>query len=146
MIDGSDFLVLAETWIAGTNEAEWRSAVSRAYYGAFHAARGLMRDLGFVVPRADRAHAYLWLRLSNGGEAEVVRAGADLNSLRSDRNRADYDVDRTINHADALVQVQTARRIMQVLDLAKLEPTRTLIAEAMKIYERDVLKDVTWHP
>jgi hypothetical protein len=27
-----------------------------------------------------------------------------------------------------------------------LEPTRSQIRDAMKIYERDVLHDVTWHP
>jgi uncharacterized protein (UPF0332 family) len=146
MIAGTDFLVLAETWIRNATEAEWRSAVSRAYYGAFHAARRLMHDLGFVVPRAERAHAYLWLRLSNCGEAAVVRAGAELNSLRSDRNRADYDVERTIHQADALLQVQTARRILQVLDSARIEPTRTAIAEAIKNSERDILSEVTWKP
>jgi hypothetical protein len=144
MITGSDFLILAETWIKGTTEAEWRSAVSRAYYGAFHAARQLMRDLGFVVPRADRAHAYLWLRLSNCGASAVARAGAELNSLRGDR--ADYDVERTADHADLQLQVQAARKIVQALDTAGVEPTRTQITEAMKIYERDVLRDVTWTP
>ena len=146
MIAGPDFLVLAESWINNATEADWRSAVSRAYYGAFHAARRLMHDLGFAVPRADRAHAYLWLRLSNCGVAAVSRAGADLNTLRSDRNRADYDIDRTVAHADAQLQVQTARRILQVRDAAKVDPTRTEITEAMKTYERDVLSEVTWNP
>jgi hypothetical protein len=27
-----------------------------------------------------------------------------------------------------------------------VEPTRTQITDAMKIYERDVLQDITWHP
>src|SRR5947209_134068 len=71
MISGPDFVSLAEAWVAGRSEAEWRSAVSRAYYGAFHQARRLLRSLGFTVPRADRAHAYLWMRLSNCGEASV---------------------------------------------------------------------------
>jgi uncharacterized protein (UPF0332 family) len=146
MIDSADFLILAETWITEATEANWRSAVSRAYYGAFHAARRLMRDLGFVVPRADRAHAYLWLRLSNCGETQVIRAGSDLNTLRSDRNRADYDIERTVDHGDALIQVQTARRILQFFDGTRAEPIRTQITDAMKIYERDVLRDVTWRP
>ena len=59
MIDGRDYLTLAKTWITGASEAEWRSAVSRAYYAAFHEARDLLRNLGFAVPRGDQAHAYL---------------------------------------------------------------------------------------
>jgi hypothetical protein len=27
-----------------------------------------------------------------------------------------------------------------------VDPTRTLITDTMKVYERDVLHDVTWHP
>lgn len=146
MITGLDFLTLAESWISGATEAEWRSAVSRAYYGAFHAARNLMDDLGFSVPRADRAHAYLWLRLSNCSNAAVSGAGADLNLLRTDRNRADYDVAGTLSRADARIQVQAARRIMRLLADAALEPTRAQITDAMRTYERDVLRDVTWAP
>jgi uncharacterized protein (UPF0332 family) len=33
-----DFLEVANEWLTGIREAEWRSAVSRAYYAAFHVA------------------------------------------------------------------------------------------------------------
>jgi uncharacterized protein (UPF0332 family) len=146
MIQGRDFLTLADTWIKGATEAEWRSAVSRAYYAAFHEARQLLRALGFQVPRADQAHAYLWLRLSNCGDPQVQVAGAELNRLRRERNRADYDVDQTLSQSDALLYVQAARRITQALSIATTEPTRTQITDAMKVYERDVLQVVTWQP
>jgi hypothetical protein len=42
--------------------------------------------------------------------------------------------------------VQTARRILQILGSAVGEPLRTQITEAMRVYERAVLKDVTWQP
>ena len=42
--------------------------------------------------------------------------------------------------------LQTAEEIIRVLDAAAQDPPRTQIMDAMKIYERDVLKDVTWHP
>jgi uncharacterized protein (UPF0332 family) len=146
MIRGEDFLKLAEIWITGSSEAEWRCAVSRAYYAAFHEARRLLRDLGFWPPRGDQSHAYLWLRLSNCGDLPLVRAGSDLNSLRRERNQADYDFDQTLAHANALHHVQSARRIVQVLAAGRTEPTRTTILDAMRVYERDVLKNVTWRP
>jgi uncharacterized protein (UPF0332 family) len=62
-----DFLSLAARLAAGATEADWRNAVSRAYYAAFHVARQLLADLNFTVPRADRAHQYLVFRLSNCG-------------------------------------------------------------------------------
>ena len=146
MIDGQEFLDLAKRWSAGSSEAEWRSAVRRAYYAAFHRARRVLRELGFQVPRGDRAHAYLWRRLSNSGEAQVQTAGSDLNSLRGDRNQADYEVDRTLSRREALLQVESASRIVQILNAAAVEPARAQVTEAMKRYEEDVLKEVTWQP
>jgi len=54
LMSGRDFLPLAQRLAAGPTEAEWRTAVSRAYYAAFHVARLLMTDLGFAVPRDER--------------------------------------------------------------------------------------------
>ena len=108
MILGRNFLTLAESWIKGSTEAEWRSPVSRGYYAAFHVAKQFMEDLGFLIPRGDQAHAYLWLRLSNSADSQLQLAGSDLNGLRRDRNRADYEVKLTIDHANAFLQVQAA--------------------------------------
>src|SRR5205807_1980650 len=60
-----EFLALARSLAAGGTEAAWRSAVSRAYYAAFHVARELFGALRFTVPYGDQAHRYLTLRLSN---------------------------------------------------------------------------------
>lgn len=141
-----DFLTLAATLAAGSTEAEWRSAVSRAYYAAFHVGSDLFRGLGFTVPRADRAHAYLWLRLANCGHPDVRNAGVNMNQLRQERNWADYDAHRRMTQAATAKDVQTAEEIVRTLDAAILEPTRTRITDAMRIYERDVLKEVTWQP
>lgn len=141
-----DYLALARTLASGATEAEWRSASSRAYYAAFHVARRLLLNLGFRVPQADRAHGHLWLRLSNAGHADTMTAGSRLGLLRRQRNWADYDDRRTITQTEAIQNVQEAKEIIQALDAAAIDPVRTQITDAMKIYERDVLKDVTWHP
>jgi uncharacterized protein (UPF0332 family) len=141
-----DFLVLARQLTAGPAEADWRTAVSRAYYAAFHVARQMFTNLGFRVPRADRAHQYLVFRLSNSGESGVEQAGRDLDTLRRLRNRADYDEIPALTQAQATAAVQLASNIIQVLDLATQEPARTRMRDAMIAYERDVLHDVTWQP
>jgi len=123
----------------------WRSACSRGYYAAFHVARQLLQDLGFRVPQADRAHGYLWLRLSNASVVEVKNACSLLNDVRRERNRADYDDHRIITQGGAVQNVRFAEEIIQALDTAAAEPVRTQITNAMKIYERNVLHDVTWH-
>ena len=145
-MDFRDFLNLATILVNGGTEADWRSAVSRAYYAAFHVARQLLDELSFVVPRADRAHGYLSLRLANAGLIDVEEAGNRLNALRRERNRADYDSHVFVSQAIARTHVRRAEEIIQALDAAAIEPVRSQITDAMKIYERDVLKDVTWHP
>jgi uncharacterized protein (UPF0332 family) len=145
-MDFRDYLGLAIALRDGTTEAEWRSASSRAYYAAFHGARKLLLGLSFAVPRAERAHAYLWLRLANAGHPDVELAGHRLNHFRGERNSADYDDNRAVGQPLAARHVQTAISIVQALDAAAVEPIRTQITDAMKIYERDILHDVTWHP
>lgn len=141
-----DFLPIASRLAAETTEADWRTAVSRAYYAAFHVARRLLADLRFTVPRADRAHQYLVFRLSNSGEASVEQAGRDLDTLRRLRNRADYDETPALMKPQAVAAVQLDEGIIQSLDAARKEPVRTRIRDAMIVYERDVLHDVTVQP
>ncbi len=141
-----DFLSLAVQLAAGTGEADWRTAASRAYYAAFHVARQLLSDLGFVVPRADAAHRYLSLRLSNCGETTLEASGRNLETLRRLRNRADYDTRPPFPSNEAEAAVRLAENIIQVLDGALHEPTRTTITDAIRNYERHVLQVVTWRP
>ncbi|MCC6418055.1 MAG: HEPN domain-containing protein [Gemmataceae bacterium] len=141
-----DFLDVADALITGMGEAEWRSAVSRGYYAAFHAARALLRQCGFEVPQGEQVHGYLWLRLSNSGHPDVQKAGTDLKLLRQERNWADYDLDRERTHATAVGYVEHAEAIFDLLQLAANEPSVCgRITETMKVYERDVLRAVTWH-
>jgi uncharacterized protein (UPF0332 family) len=141
-----EFVQLATRLATATTEAEWRTAVSRAYYAAFHVARQLFSDLQFAVPRADRAHQYLVFRLSNSGESVVEQAGRDLETLRRLRNRADYDETPAVTQPQAVAAAQIAEAIIQALDASRQEPARTRMRDAMIAYERDVLRDVTWHP
>jgi uncharacterized protein (UPF0332 family) len=147
MMDPHDYLEVAWSFLEGDREAEWRSAVSRAYYAAFHVARQLLAQCGFAVPRADQAHAYLWLRLSNASHPDVQNAGAQLSFLRQERNKADYNLEHSLDQASAIDRTQMAADIVELLDaVAKDGTVRAHITDAMKIYERDVLREVTWSP
>lgn len=83
-MNGREFLGLAQTLATATTEAAWRSAASRSYYAAFHVARQLLEGLGFTVPPDEKAHAYLWMRLSNSGNPSTKQAGGHLQGLLSD--------------------------------------------------------------
>jgi uncharacterized protein (UPF0332 family) len=146
-MDETGFLDVADELSTGSREADWRSATSRAYYAAFHKARRLLVKGGFAAPRAEQAHAYLWLRLSNCRHPDVVDAGLALNDLRKARNQADYDVDIPVDHAECIDHVQVAAGIIQLLDDLSREATiLARVLDAIKVYEHDVLREVTWHP
>ena len=145
-MDPRRFLAQARRLSTLANEEDWRTAVSRAYYAVFHVACDLMTDLGFTVPQGDRAHGYLWLRLENSGEMATERAGAELKSMRGRRNMADYDLRRSVSASMAVNAIRWAESIIQSLDAAALPPIRRQITTAMKVYEQNVLRDVTWHP
>ena len=147
MIRPRDLLDLAADLVGGPGEAHWRAGASRAYYAAFHAARELLIACRFVVPQADRAHAYLALRLENCGHPDLEQAGSDLGTLRQWRNRADYDLPGPFAQADAFDLVQTALGVVQLLESVPTVPTvQAAVTQAMRDYERDVLQDVTWQP
>lgn len=143
MISSRDFLTLAENWSRGRTEAEWRCAVSRAYYASFHECRQFLQVLGFAVPRADLAHAFLWRRLENSGVASLTSIGKDLGWLRSERNLADYDLHKTISQPTALRAVAAAFAMLDALRQLNENESRHA-TEAMKNYERDVLRESTW--
>jgi uncharacterized protein (UPF0332 family) len=144
-MNGRDFLPLAVDLAARTSEAAWRTSISRAYYATFHVARALLRALHFRVPRADKAHNYLYERLNNCGLPTVETAARDLNALRFSRNDADYEERLAIVAAVARNELAKAQAIINTLD--NLTPAElTQICDAMKIYERDVLQNVTWQP
>jgi uncharacterized protein (UPF0332 family) len=143
---GHDFLIVAQNLARDSTEAAWRSAISRAYYAAFHVARELMTDLGFTVPQGDSTHGYAWIRLQNCGDAQAKKAGSNLNVLRGLRNKADYDLRPPLRQSSAAAQVNIAEQVIQALVGAALEPTRTQITDAMMLFERTVLKVTTWHP
>lgn len=146
MIEPREYLLLARRLAAGSTEAEWRSAISRAYYAVFHLVLRFFEDLGFHVPRADSAHKYLVLRLLNCKDPQTETAGGFLDDLRHERNVSDYDLLRDITQPIAQGRLQVADQIIQSLAAARHEPVRTQITVAMKDYERVILKSVTWQP
>ena len=66
--------MLCSPWLTSWFPGRKSGAVSRAYYAAIHVARLLLGQCGFGVPRGDQAHAYLWLRLSNGQHPDLANA------------------------------------------------------------------------
>jgi uncharacterized protein (UPF0332 family) len=77
--------------LVGTSgEAECRSAISRAYYAAFHIAVNFLDEIGIKVTDSGDCHVVVQHGFNNSGEVDLVVAGSELRTLYTERKNADY--------------------------------------------------------
>ncbi len=78
---------------ANAVEACLRSGISRAYYAAFHAAKGFLAERDGFVPAGPDVHAKVWRRYLSGPGTGRHRKAVARNGkrLREERGKADYD-------------------------------------------------------
>lgn len=126
---------LAENRTAG--EVSYRSAASRAYYGAFHIACSLLRDLGFPVPKSGQGHDYVYKRLLSCGHPGAVDAARKLGNLRTERNIADYDLahGKFKKQKNARLCAARAREAARSLDACRSEPARATVHSGIIAFE-----------
>ena len=93
-----DFLKIAselesQSTIQGQAEARQRSAVSRAYYAAFCYARNYLRDDEGMsdLPTSGEAHVEVKNRFLSSSDQKTRSIGANLDRIRENRRKADYD-------------------------------------------------------
>ena len=113
---GEDFITVAHELANGDSEAHWRSAVSRAYYGAFHVARQAVIDEGGTVEKGPAAHGEVRNWLLNRPEESLVEAGSNLGDLHGRRIRADYHLDiRDMTRNNAMLEFMKAKIIIEAI-------------------------------
>jgi uncharacterized protein (UPF0332 family) len=115
-MDPEDFIKQAHRLLQDDTPANSRTAVSRAYYAAFHVAQGLLRELNFNLPN-HAAHGEVTKYLSNSGDEAVAGAGSNLADLQSRRVDADYRLQKKDieDRKTAQLQVQIAKEIIKTL-------------------------------
>lgn len=135
----TDFVELANTLVANPREAAQRSAVSRAYYGAFNATRALIESCGFSFSNSAETHEKLPWCLERSGDRDLNELRVKLHTLRRLRNAADYDMDdpRFADRRFALVQVEIARKLIDGISAAKARLPS--FREAVRNYAQNVL-------
>jgi uncharacterized protein (UPF0332 family) len=113
VFDWSSFADLAQE-LSGRSgeEAAERSAISRAYYAAFHAARDYLDRTGPAVARSGSAHAEVRNRMFWSER----RVGEGLRRLHGLRKHADYDdVYPDDLSADAVGAVSLAQALIHTI-------------------------------
>jgi uncharacterized protein (UPF0332 family) len=98
-------------------EAVLRTAISRAYYSAYHHAVDIAveRD-NFRAEITEQAHQRLILHFMYSTDEDYKQIGNDLDRLRKERNRADYDEPIKRPSSMATHALLVARFIIEKLD------------------------------
>jgi len=131
-----EFNELAKALAEGSKASEFRSAVSRAYYAAFHVALESLDSMGFGVARGPSAHAEVARLLMNSSDSELIRIGGSLIDFRGARNKADYQLHdtRLETAAVARTNVGTTGWIIRGLEASTVEPRRSAIIAGINAY------------
>jgi len=122
--DWTEYLNLAQELVGqptslASREARLRTAISRAYYAAFCESRNHLRDKeGRQIPPEGTVHRYVRDEFKSSADKLRKQIGHDLDRLRSDRNKADYD--DTVTGLDAISKVDLALAGRVISLLAKL--------------------------
>lgn len=124
-MNAKDYFDLAQKLAQMRTEAAIRSAISRAYYAAFHFGKNLLVEgLGFNLPKDAAAHDKLYLLLNNSGNKSAEEAADWLRRLRRRRTLADYAFKRKDlhSHLDCQKDLLMAAAIISFSENCSVEP------------------------
>jgi hypothetical protein len=128
------FYLLAERLVndPASGPAEFRSAISRAYYAAHHTAREFLTQLGIDSPAGPAGHGKIPMALQAITDLGIYQAGKNLDSERAERNKADYSLADSSYNSRATAQASVVRvaQILASLNGCLLDPARRPQAEA----------------
>jgi len=136
-MSGDEFISLASNLSVnprlGTSEARFRSAVSRAYYGAYHLALDMFAELNVRIPRNHSGHYEIYRLLSSIDQPTSRLLAGLLSDLRRARNSADYDFDNSMFKTQSIAtwSVESANELRQALGACRQEPLRGMLLSAV---------------
>lgn len=119
MIGAFDFLQEAKSLvrIGQSQEIRRRTAVSRAYYAAYHHALAEATRRGYRFdPAAKKGrHEHLFAHLESSGNVDWIAATAILRNLRAARTRADYHLQGSVSVPLVTQTIQDVEYVMEEL-------------------------------
>ena len=89
---GRGFLDVARDFAGGPTEYHQRAAVVNAYYALVLECRDALFRWGIAMPPRDKMHAWVRLRFTYAGDADLRFIGFTLDDMVKDRNKASYDL------------------------------------------------------
>ena len=137
---GDEFLTLADAMLhesQGRSEAICRTAISRAYYGAFHLSLAFLQQLGVAV---GKDHGDIWRCLASSQVVVAKQAATRLAMLHEDRTLADYKLDspKPKSFAYARDCVDRGLYIQRLMDTCHQEPARSQIKVGIEAHRKSL--------
>jgi len=136
-----DFHKVAEHLISQGGAAEFRTAISRAYYGTYLFCYENINDLGFNLPRGSSAHGEIKCYLNNCGDYKLSKIASQLGDLHNKRIKADYFLyDNEVEKEKVAKAIfEQANRMINTIK-NRFEENKDKITINIEDYRRNVLK------
>lgn len=140
-MDATDFIQVAERLCRSSAEADFRTSVGRAYYGAFHCVCEFLRKMGIRLPVGPEVHNKARWCIEQAGNQKLLLAARQLESLRRERNTADYDMRSTKfrRSTPCVAALEKATGIRDIMNAIEGEPIFPSISEAVREYASNTL-------
>lgn len=120
MITPTELLDFAREMLNGNNppEIKIRTSISRSYYAAYHYAVRKYASKKNVTPRQvlDRGHAPFIRDLKKDTNPKLHRLGRQLEEIKMDREKADYDLNSDITKTAGAKAISCVLRAKDTVD------------------------------
>ena len=94
------------------SEEFYRTVIGRAYYAAFLVAREKLISLGDLKENELKKRSIHWLVINKYGLRRESTIKSQLTSLKKERQKADYNLENTINFIKARNCLELSNRII----------------------------------
>ncbi|MEX2316967.1 MAG: hypothetical protein WD669_07440 [Pirellulales bacterium] len=111
---------------------QYRTAISRAYYGAYHLAAAALGQMGKHIQENATGHRETIVALDKSGVSDAVDAARLIGDLQSARIKADYHLgqDRYFTEANVMLNLEDAHNLMTSIGKCLQEPARSQIIQS----------------
>ncbi len=124
---------------AASGPAEFRTAISRAYYGIFHTARQVLNEqMQFYCKSGANEHQWIQRHFANCSSKIARKAGRLIQTMHDARKQADYELANAIieNIAEARAALERAEEVKKLLQLCGSPANVATIKAEMLQYRR----------
>ena len=98
---------------SGNREIDYRNAISRTYYAAYHSCEQWRRDNQLEIAVAGTTHDKLIKIFINNSNQEVKRIGNSLIQLKARRHLADYNLKTTFSKLEVTSMLKQTNKILE---------------------------------